>query len=83
MYIPRRLITVQGHPEFNEGIVKILLDTRHKQGIFDDPSYKEAIGRVAKEHDGGLVAVAFVEFMRDGMPEWERYLAKQKEKESK
>lgn len=65
MLIPRKLITVQGHPEFTEEIVRELLETRHDQGIFDDETYKDAIGRVGKQHDGVVVAGAFLKFMLD------------------
>ncbi|KAL9125137.1 MAG: hypothetical protein Q9217_005613 [Psora testacea] len=65
MYIPKRLITVQGHPEFTEEIVRELLVARHEQGIFDDDVFDDAIGRVADEQDGVLVAAAFLRFLRE------------------
>lgn len=63
MYIPRVLITVQGHPEFTEEIVTELLETRYQQGIFDEKMYKNGMARVGFPHDGVLVAQAFIKFL--------------------
>lgn len=66
MYIPRKLITVEGHPEFNEEIMTELLKTRHVQGIFDDETFEDGMARVGKNHDGVVVGKAFVNFLKDG-----------------
>jgi len=66
MYIRNRLITVQGHPEFNEEIVRELLEVRHKQGIFDDETFEDAMQRVGNGHDGFVVAEAFLRFLLEG-----------------
>lgn len=66
MYIPGRLITVQGHPEFTEEIVRELLENRHRQGIFDDETYEDGMRRVGRPHDGVVVAQAFLRFLMDG-----------------
>ncbi|KAF4631904.1 hypothetical protein G7Y89_g6225 [Cudoniella acicularis] len=63
MYIPKRLITVQGHPEFNEGIMKEIFKTRHASGIFDDAQFNDAMERVNKYHDGVVVSQAFLRFL--------------------
>lgn len=63
MYATKRLITVQGHPEFTEEIVREILATRHKAGIFDDPTYEEMVGRVDKYQDGVVVAQAFLKLV--------------------
>jgi GMP synthase-like glutamine amidotransferase len=63
MYIKNRLITVQGHPEFNGDVVSELLRRRHDQGIFDDEMYNEGMSRVQKPHDGVAVAVGFLRFL--------------------
>lgn len=63
MYIPKRVITVQGHPEFTEPIVRELLETRRQQNIFDEYTYRDAIARVVRPHDGVLVAEAFLRFL--------------------
>lgn len=63
MYLPKKLITVQGHPEFTERIVEELIRTRHEQGIFDKRMYEDSMARVGKHHDGVLVAQGFLEFL--------------------
>jgi GMP synthase-like glutamine amidotransferase len=63
MYAVKRLITVQGHPEFNEEIVRELLRARHESGIFDDAMFEDAMGRVDKYQDGVVVARAFLRFL--------------------
>jgi len=63
--IPGKVITVQGHPEFTEPIVKEILDSRHDMGILSDEVYKDGVDRVADEHDGVAVAQAFLKFMRE------------------
>ena len=63
MYERKRLITTQGHPEFDEDIVAELLENRHDKGVFDDGTYEDAMRRVKKHHDGVRVAGAFLRFM--------------------
>jgi GMP synthase-like glutamine amidotransferase len=63
MYIAKRVITVQGHPEFDEEIMRELLITRHNKGIFDDAMFGDAIGRVDKYQDGVVVSQAFLRFL--------------------
>lgn len=65
MYSPKTLITVQGHPEFNEEIMTEIIETRHSTGIFDDEAYKEHMGKVPKPHDGPVVSKAFLTFLLD------------------
>jgi GMP synthase-like glutamine amidotransferase len=65
MYTPKRLITVQGHPEFSEEIMVEILETRHKMGIFDDETFAGAMKRVVKPHDGLVVSKAFLRFLLD------------------
>ena len=66
MYIARKLITIQGHPEFNREIVTELLEARHEQGIFNDEIFEDGMRRVGDGHDGVLVARAFLRFLLDG-----------------
>lgn len=66
MYAPRRFITVQGHPEFNEEIVTEVLELRHNNGTFSDEVYEEAMTRVGYEHDGLKVGKAFLKFLVEG-----------------
>lgn len=63
--IPGKVITVQGHPEFTEAIVKEILDSRHAVGILSDEIYKSGVDRVADEHDGVAVARAFLKFLSE------------------
>ena len=63
MYAKNRLVTVQGHPEFYEGIMEDLINTRHQMGIFDDRMCKDGMSRVRKPHDGVVVAAAFIRFL--------------------
>ena len=63
MYVPKRLITVEGHPEYTEDIVREILESRKESGIFDVEIYKDAIGRVGKRQDGVEVACGFLRFL--------------------
>jgi GMP synthase-like glutamine amidotransferase len=63
MYISKRVITVQGHPEFNEEIVREILIARHEAKIFDDEVFGDAMARVDKYQDGVVVAKAFLKFL--------------------
>ena len=65
MYKPKELITVQGHPEFTEEIVRELLVKRHELGILDDETYAGAESRVGNKHDGVLVAQAFLRMLME------------------
>lgn len=65
MLVPGKVITVQGHPEFTEGIVREILESRHDSKIISDELYKSGIDRVANEHDGLTIARAFLKFMRE------------------
>ncbi|KAJ5434611.1 hypothetical protein N7491_005206 [Penicillium cf. griseofulvum] len=55
LYLAKRVLSVQGHPEYNEGIMSCLLEARHDNGIFDDELYK----------DGWLIAKAIARFILD------------------
>lgn len=63
MYIKGRVITVQGHPEFDQEIVTELLQSRHEMGVFDDVTFQDGMARVGKEQDGVVVAKAFLRFL--------------------
>lgn len=65
MYLPGRMISVQGHPEFTESIVREILQLRHDSGIFSDAVYEDAMARVADKHDGVAIAQAFLRFLRE------------------
>lgn len=63
MYSPKHVITVQGHPEFTAEIMKEIIETRHKTGIFDEEAYKKYAKKAALPHDGVLISAAFVRFL--------------------
>ncbi|KAL1303453.1 hypothetical protein AAFC00_006841 [Neodothiora populina] len=67
MYSPGRLMTIQGHPEFNAEVMTEILETRHASGVFDDGMFEEAMSRVArKQHGVDVVGKAFVRFALEG-----------------
>lgn len=63
MYLARKLITVQGHPEFDSEIVSEILDRRKKLGIFSEEAYNDAFSRATNAHDGVTVGAAFLRFL--------------------
>lgn len=63
LHIPMKALTVQGHPEFNEFIMSQLLQTRHKQKVFDDSLFQDGLSRAGKPHDGNLVGKAICKFL--------------------
>jgi len=63
MYSAGRLITTQGHPEFNQEIMTEIIDTRHATGIFDDEAYNKHMGKVSLPHDGLVVSQGFLKFL--------------------
>ncbi|KAI2635074.1 putative class I glutamine amidotransferase [Xylaria nigripes] len=64
MYIPGRMISVQGHPEFTEEMVREILASRKYGGVLSDDIYLDGIRRVGNEQDGVAVAQAFLRFLR-------------------
>ncbi|KAF2083702.1 class I glutamine amidotransferase-like protein [Saccharata proteae CBS 121410] len=65
MYAQGRLMTVQGHPEFNKDIMEVILAGRHEQGIFDDDLYRDSVKRAGLHHDGLLISQAFLRFLME------------------
>ncbi|KAI4172903.1 MAG: hypothetical protein LQ343_003311 [Gyalolechia ehrenbergii] len=63
MFVPGRVMTVQGHPEFTEEILVEILEVRHEQGVFGDEMYEDAMARVGRKHDGVIVGKRFIEFL--------------------
>lgn len=66
MYVKGKCITVQGHPEFTEEIVREILDFRSQQGVFTGQMYEDAKKRLGDRNDGVLVAQAFLKFVMEG-----------------
>lgn len=54
MLIPGRVLSVQGHPEFNGFIMGTILDARHGK-VFDDELYASGMQRAKAAHDGNLI----------------------------
>ncbi|KAE9370132.1 class I glutamine amidotransferase-like protein [Stipitochalara longipes BDJ] len=63
MYISKRVMTVQGHPEFTEEIMKELLDRAYATGFFDKKLFEDSMKKVDKYQDGVVVAQAFLRFL--------------------
>jgi len=63
MCLPERFITIQGHPEFNEEIMREIVAMRHKSGLFTDEMRKDALERVDRYQDGVTVSAAFLRFL--------------------
>lgn len=63
--IPGRVITVQGHPEFTEDIMREILELRHESGLLTDEVFKSGMARNGDDHDGVLVAQAFLRFLQE------------------
>jgi ribose 5-phosphate isomerase RpiB len=57
------MISVQGHPEFTEEMVREILDMRKYGGILGDDIYQDGVNRVANKHDGVAVAQVFLRFL--------------------
>ncbi|OOF94583.1 hypothetical protein ASPCADRAFT_208230 [Aspergillus carbonarius ITEM 5010] len=62
MYVPGKLITVQGHPEFREDIMTELITLRTATGLFSKEQSKDALGRAGIPHDGIAITIAFLKF---------------------
>lgn len=65
MYMPKRAMTLQGHPEFTAEVMAELLERRHAQKVFSDDVYGEAMARVGEPQDGVLIAQAFLRFLME------------------
>lgn len=66
LYMPTKLLTVQGHPEFDAFAMGQIAATRYEQRIFDEGLYGEARCRTGLPHDGGLVGKAICRFLGIG-----------------
>jgi GMP synthase-like glutamine amidotransferase len=63
MYARGRLITVQGHPEFTEAIMRELLEVRKDQGLWPEKEWQAGMDKVANHHDGVAIGAAFLRFL--------------------
>lgn len=65
MYLPQRLLTIQGHPEFDATIMNELLIMRHASGIFHEETFADGMRRAGDACDGVEVAAAMVTFLAE------------------
>ncbi|KAH8429912.1 type 1 glutamine amidotransferase [Aspergillus melleus] len=63
LYMPGRILTVQGHPEYDGFVITSLLDARYKMGIFGERTFYSGIERAGKPHDGLLFGEAVWRFI--------------------
>ncbi|KAK4169680.1 putative glutamine amidotransferase [Cladorrhinum sp. PSN259] len=65
--VPGRVITIQGHPEFTQEIMREILELRHGSGLFPDDLFASGMARNDSsgddDQDGVLVTRAFIEFL--------------------
>lgn len=65
LYAKDRLLSLQGHPEFDGYIAGELLE-RRRGVVLSDEVYYSGKARVHGQHDGDLVAMAFLKFLDNG-----------------
>lgn len=52
------VLTLQGHPEFDEEIVKLIIDARTEMGTIDGDLREQGLERAARAHDGRRLGAA-------------------------
>lgn len=62
MYEPGKYFSVQGHPEFNERTVEVVLRNRIERGIVPPDYGKDALARAGLDTDASVVGAAVVQF---------------------
>ncbi|KAL1876451.1 hypothetical protein Daus18300_002695 [Diaporthe australafricana] len=62
--LPGKAITVQGHPEFTDDIIREILELRHDTKVFTDEVYNSGVERAKNDHDGVKIAQAFLRFIQ-------------------
>lgn len=67
LYMPKRLFSVQAHPEFNQYIMSHLLEARHKGGVFNDEVYNDGASRAGRPHDGEMLGKNIIKFVLEGI----------------
>ncbi|KAG9258120.1 class I glutamine amidotransferase-like protein [Emericellopsis atlantica] len=66
-YIPKRVLTLQAHPEFSEFIMDQVMRRRFEQKIFTPEVYESGISRASKEHDGLKVSKVIWKFLLEDL----------------
>lgn len=62
MYVPKTLISVQGHPEFDSDIVREIVILREKGGVFTGEECGDALERLGAD-DGVEIGTRFIKFL--------------------
>ena len=65
LYAPRRLLTIQGHPEYNKDALVEIISHYARKGTVEEDQAQEALSRAGKEHDGVAMGAAFLLFLLD------------------
>ncbi|EME39851.1 hypothetical protein DOTSEDRAFT_65774 [Dothistroma septosporum NZE10] len=63
LYQPHRILTLQGHPEFDQFMVERAAAARAEQGILSDDVAVDGIARAGLPHDGDVVARVMYRFL--------------------
>ncbi|KAF7561275.1 hypothetical protein G7046_g2872 [Stylonectria norvegica] len=63
LYKPGHVLTLQGHPEFDDFVISEVLESRHKAKIFDDEMFEDGMARVHRPHDGAMLAIGIWKFL--------------------
>ena len=65
MYVPRRMISVQGHPEYTEEMVREILDWFQANDAIDGDILADSLRRVGHRNDGVEIAKSFLRFLQE------------------
>lgn len=63
MYQAQRIITIQGHPEFNQEIINEILEKRRRQNLYSQEAFENAMERSGNVQEGLVVGRAFLRFL--------------------
>lgn len=63
LLLPGRVLSVQGHPEFNEEITTEIIKMRHAQKVLSDELATKGLKDATSHHDGIFIAAAMWKFL--------------------
>lgn len=63
LYLSGRVLTYQGHPEFDPRILYYFMDTLGRSGSIDHQTYKESLRLINQESTSQLAAEVVVRFL--------------------
>ena len=63
MYQRGNFISFQGHPEFNEEVIREILVSKQADGLLSTEVYEDSMKRASLEHDGLLVGRLISKFI--------------------